>query len=85
MTLIFALFVAFVVLMLSIYVLDQATHNQSRAAYDRKRLTATNAAEAGLSEDQIALCFEYAVEDAPLDFSKTLGRTRGPEVKRPQP
>ena len=44
-----------------------------------------HAAEAGLSEDQIALCFEYAVEDAPLDFSKTLGRTRGPEVKRPQP
>jgi Tfp pilus assembly protein PilX len=48
-TLIFALFVSFVVLMLSIYVLDQATHNQSRAAYDRKRLTATNAAEAGLN------------------------------------
>ena len=44
-----------------------------------------HAAEPGLSEDQIALCFEYAVEDAPLDFSKTLGRTRGPEVKRPQP
>jgi Tfp pilus assembly protein PilX len=48
-TLIFAMFVAFVVLLLSIYVIDQATHNQSRAAYDRKRLTATNAAEAGLN------------------------------------
>ena len=42
-------------------------------------------AEASLSEDQIALCFEYAVEDAPLDVSETLGRTRGPEAKRPQP
>src|SRR5207247_10671734 len=47
--LIMALFVAFVVLMLSIYVIDQATHNQSRAAYDRKRLTAQNAAEAGIN------------------------------------
>jgi Tfp pilus assembly protein PilX len=47
--LIMALFVAFVILMLSIYVIDQATHNQSRAAYDRKRLTAENAAEAGIN------------------------------------
>ncbi|MBI3648784.1 MAG: pilus assembly PilX N-terminal domain-containing protein [Actinobacteria bacterium] len=48
-TLIMALLVAFVVLMLSIYVIAQATHNQSRAAYDRKRLTAEYAAEAGLN------------------------------------
>ncbi len=46
--LIMAMMVAFVVLLLSIYVLGQATHNQQQAAYDRDRLTAANAAEAGL-------------------------------------
>ena len=33
-----------------------------------------SAAEPGLSEAQIALCFEYAAEDAPLDLEKTLRR-----------
>jgi len=44
-----ALMVSFVVLMLSIYVLDQAVHNQRQAAYDRERLTAQGGAEAGVN------------------------------------
>lgn len=40
------------------------------------------AVEVGLSDAQIALCFEYAVEDAPLDFSKTFGRSAGPAAGR---
>jgi RNA polymerase sigma factor (sigma-70 family) len=45
------------------------------------------AAEAGLSEAQISLCFEYASADAPFDLEKLLQRTRrpGPPQERPQP
>jgi RNA polymerase sigma factor (sigma-70 family) len=34
-------------------------------------------ARPGLSEAQITLCFEYALQDAPLDLGKALGSTRG--------
>ncbi len=34
------------------------------------------AARGGLSEAQIALCFEYAVEDAPVDLQQSLGPSR---------
>ncbi|MEO8291937.1 MAG: hypothetical protein ABI635_02260 [Actinomycetota bacterium] len=43
-----ALMVTFVVLLLSIVVLAQATHNIQAAGYDRKRLTSVGAAEAGI-------------------------------------
>jgi len=36
----------------------------------------------GLSEDQIALCFEYAAEDAPIDLDKLLPDRRAAESKR---
>jgi RNA polymerase sigma factor (sigma-70 family) len=42
---------------------------------------------AGLSDAQIALCFEYASEDAPIDLDKLLPEThavgRKPESKKP--
>jgi len=44
-----AILVAFVVLTLSIYMIDQAVRNQNNAGYDRKRLMAVNAAEAGIN------------------------------------
>ena len=68
-TLIFALLVAFVVLMLSIYVLAQATHNQTQAAQDRKRLTAQNAAEAGLN------WFFNNIQNAPASSSSSMQMT----------
>ena len=41
----------------------------------------------GLSDAQIALCFEYASEDAPIDLDKLLPEThavgRKPESKKP--
>jgi len=36
----------------------------------------------GLSEDQIALCFEYAAEDAPIDLDKLLPDRRAAVSKR---
>ncbi len=45
------------------------------------------ASVAGLSDGQIALCFEYASEDAPIDLDKLLPEThaagRKPESKKP--
>ena len=40
------------------------------------------AAEGGLSEAQIALCVEYALEDVPLDLGGALGSSQGPEAQR---
>ena len=48
MALVLAVMVTFVVLLLSTVVISQAIHNTGRAGYDRKRLTAVNAAEAGI-------------------------------------
>jgi len=46
--LVLAVMVTFVVLLLSTVVISQAIHNTGQAGYDRKRLTAVNAAEAGI-------------------------------------
>jgi len=35
-----------------------------------------SAAEAGLSDPEIALCFQYGAEDAPIDLEKLLPRTK---------
>lgn len=35
-----------------------------------------SAAEAGLSDPEIALCFEYSAEDAPIDLEKLLPRSK---------
>lgn len=43
-----ALMVCFVVLLLGVVVMAQATHNVQQAGYDRKRLTAIGGAEAGI-------------------------------------
>jgi Tfp pilus assembly protein PilX len=67
--LIMALMITFVVLLLSIYVLAQATHNQAQGAYDRKRLTAETAAEAGLD------WFFNNVQNAPATSTSTLRTT----------
>jgi RNA polymerase sigma factor (sigma-70 family) len=40
------------------------------------------ASGAGLSEEQIALCFEYAAEDAPIDLDKLLPDRRAAVPKR---
>jgi RNA polymerase sigma factor (sigma-70 family) len=40
------------------------------------------ATAAGLSEEQIALCFEYAAEDAPIDLDKLLPDRRAAVSKR---
>lgn len=37
----------------------------------------------GLSDAQIALCFQYASEDAPIDLDKLLPRTAPPKPARP--
>jgi RNA polymerase sigma-70 factor, ECF subfamily len=42
-------------------------------------------ARSGLSEAQIALCFEYALEDAPLDLGKALGIQPRRPAERPKP
>jgi RNA polymerase sigma factor (sigma-70 family) len=42
------------------------------------------ATEPGLNEAQIALCFQYAVEDAPIDVEKLLPRS-GQPPKSPRP
>ena len=47
--LVMAVMVTFVVLLLSTVVISQAIHNTGQASYDRKRLTAVNAAEAGIN------------------------------------
>jgi Tfp pilus assembly protein PilX len=68
-TLIFALLATFVVLLLSIYVLDQSLRSQDQAARDRKRLTAENAAEAGLN------WFFNNIQNAPATSNSTLQMT----------
>ena len=35
-----------------------------------------SAVQAGLSDPEIALCFEYCAEDAPIDLDKLLPRTK---------
>jgi len=47
--LIIALGVTFVVLLLSTVIVNQAIHGSTQSAYDRRRLTSVNAAEAGLN------------------------------------
>jgi RNA polymerase sigma factor (sigma-70 family) len=42
-------------------------------------------ARSGLSEAQIALCFEYALEEAPLDLDKALGIQPRRPAERPKP
>jgi RNA polymerase sigma-70 factor len=43
------------------------------------------AAESGLSDEQIELCFQYASEDAPIDLEKLLPRAgQPPKPARPQ-
>ena len=46
-----------------------------------------SAAEPGLSEAEIALCFEYSAENTPLDLEKLLPRPKSPAAsgKRPAP
>lgn len=68
-TLIFALLATFVVMLLSVYVLDQSLRNQDQAARDRKRLTAENAAEAGLN------WFFNNIQNAPATLTTTLQMT----------
>ena len=48
--LIISLMVAFVVLLLSIYVVDLSIHSSTQSSYDRKRVLSVSAAEAGLNE-----------------------------------
>jgi RNA polymerase sigma-70 factor len=36
----------------------------------------------GLSDEQIALCFEYAAQDAPIDIDKLLPQSQPPQPKR---
>ena len=48
LAMVMALMVTFVVLLLSLVVLAQATHNIQASGYDRKRLTSIGAAEAGI-------------------------------------
>ncbi len=48
LAMIMALMITFVVLLLSLVVLAQATHNIQASGYDRKRLTSVGAAEAGI-------------------------------------
>lgn len=43
------------------------------------------AAELGLSDAQISLCFEYASEDAPFDLEKLLQRRAGPAPSAGRP
>jgi RNA polymerase sigma factor (sigma-70 family) len=40
-------------------------------------------AASGLSDDQIALCFKYAAEDAPIDLDKLLPETQ-PDAPKPE-
>jgi RNA polymerase sigma factor (sigma-70 family) len=59
---------------------EQALHKGSSSLDGR-------ASVAGLSDAQMALCFEYASEDAPIDLDKLLPEThaagRKPESKKP--
>jgi Tfp pilus assembly protein PilX len=48
LAMVMALMVTFVVLLMSLVVLAQATHNIQASGYDRKRLTSVGAAEAGI-------------------------------------
>lgn len=48
--LIIAIMVSFVVLLLSIYVVDLSIHSSTQSAYDRKRVLSVSAAEAGLNQ-----------------------------------
>jgi RNA polymerase sigma factor (sigma-70 family) len=41
--------------------------------------------EPGLSDEQIALCFQYASEDAPIDLDKLLPRSSAPAPKPARP
>src|SRR5215210_5261254 len=49
MAMVVALLVTFVVLLLSIFVVQISTHNSTQSAYDRKRVQSVNAAEAGIN------------------------------------
>jgi len=48
--LIISLMVAFVVLLLSVYVVDLSIHSSTQSSYDRKRVLSVSAAEAGMNE-----------------------------------
>src|SRR5438552_1817479 len=66
---VFAIMVAFVVFMLMVFTINEATHNQQQAAFDRERLTALNGAEAGLN------WFYNNIEKSPASSSSTLQTT----------
>lgn len=74
-----AMLVVFVVVLLSIVVLDLSIHNTSQAAYDRKRVTSIAAAEAGIDRAWNLVQFT-APEDLPCgsSVSGTLGTQPAP-------
>ena len=74
-----AMMVVFVVVLLSIVVLDMSIHNTEQAAYDRKRVTSIAAAEAGIDRGWNLVQFT-APEDLPCGASVTdaLGAQPGP-------
>lgn len=74
-----AMLVVFVVVLLSLVVLDLSIHNTDQAAYDRKRVTSIAAAEAGINRAWNLVQFT-APEDLPCGTSVTdsLGSHPGP-------
>ena len=74
-----AMLVVFVVVLLSIVILDLSIHNTDQAAYDRKRVTSIAAAEAGI--DRAWNLVQYtAPENLPWGspVTGTLGSEPGP-------
>lgn len=63
-----AMLVVFVVVLLSIVVLDMSIHNTDQSAYDRKRVTSIAAAEAGIDRAWNLIQFT-----APQDLTDTFG------------
>jgi Tfp pilus assembly protein PilX len=68
-----AVLVTFVVLLLSTVVISQAIHNTGQAGYDRKRLAAINAAEAGI--DWFFDNIEHAVTSPTSSLLQTAPKT----------
>jgi len=76
--LILSLMVAFVVLLLSIYVVDLSLHSSTASSYDRKRVLSVTAAEAGVNQFW-ALVQTTAPEKLPCSSPYT-GRVDPPEA-----
>lgn len=74
-----AMMVVFVVVLLSIVILDMSIHNTEQAAYDRKRVTSVAAAEAGIDRAWNLIQFT-APEDLPWNtpLVDTLGSEPAP-------